>query len=212
MEEIKLHLPCDTIDPERWRVRLPLPHPLAASAHKINSFRMPVLASSPMIRARTLAPAPTSTSASRSGSSTGHDIVLGGSSLRAGDDTRRIANEVAESAARSDTATPGQARRSVATLLKAAAAADDEELTPEQLAKLTKRVLNRASVQKCRRKQRERALKLEGERTALRRENAILKDVKRYVEACGVLSMVRNPNYRNKSTNRSRSWGSSRRA
>ena len=82
-------------------------------------------------------------------------------------------------------------RRRVAALLQAAQSADDEEYTPEQLAKLTKRMLNRASVQKCRRKQRERAIRLENERASLTHENEVLKHAKAAVEQSGVLELAR---------------------
>lgn len=63
-------------------------------------------------------------------------------------------------------------------------------MSREELARQTKRYKNRISVQKCRRKSRERQLRLEYERKMLRRENAFLQQLKRLVEKSGVLKLV----------------------
>ena len=53
-------------------------------------------------------------------------------------------------------------------------------------------MLNRASVQKCSRKQRERANRLELERNALIHDNEILRRVKVYVEQSGLYDFIRS--------------------
>lgn len=198
----KLRLPCGhNVRIDEWRVRLPLPpnafRPLNNPISLLRAEPPPVIRRSlppvpptSSLSVPVLASASASTSAAQTASASAQ--VPSSSDLGSHSDLPRRARELAENAARCALVAPGSARRSVATLLQAAAAAEDEVLSPEQLTKLTKRVLNRASVQKCRRKQRERALRLEGERAALGRENALLHDVKRYVEACGALNMVRD--------------------
>ena len=57
---------------------------------------------------------------------------------------------------------------------------------------MTRRMLNRASVQKCRRKQRERTNRLELERNALIHDNEILRRVKVYVEQSGLYDIIRH--------------------
>ncbi len=83
-----------------------------------------------------------------------------------------------------------QERKRIEALIQAQNVSGDQEYTPEQLAKMTKRMLNRASVQKCRRKQRERANRLEQERNALIHDNEVLRRVKVYVEQSGIYAII----------------------
>jgi len=107
-----------------------------------------------------------------------------------GDVPRRKAQELAETVAYSETISPGIARRGIATLLKTAAAADQEDVSPDEMQRQVKRLLNRASVQKCRRLKRARNGKLEKERATLEKENAALNQVKMLVEGSGVLNLI----------------------
>lgn len=63
-------------------------------------------------------------------------------------------------------------------------------LSREEMVRQSKRYKNRISVQKCRRRSRERQIRLENERKTLRRENTFLQQLKVLVERSGVLSLV----------------------
>ncbi len=60
-----------------------------------------------------------------------------------------------------------QERKRIEAVVQAQNLSHDNEYTQEQIARMARRMLNRASVRKCRRKQRERANRLELERNAL---------------------------------------------
>lgn len=66
----------------------------------------------------------------------------------------------------------------------------DTMVSREEMARRSKRYKNRISVQKCRRKSRERQMRLEFERKTLRRENAFLQQLKVLVEKSGALNLV----------------------
>ena len=85
-----------------------------------------------------------------------------------------------------------QERKRIEDLVQAQNVSHDNEYTPEQIARMTRRMLNRASVQKCRRKQRERANRLELEHKALIHDNEVLRRVKVYVEQSGFYDIIRS--------------------
>ena len=82
-------------------------------------------------------------------------------------------------------------RKRTDALVQAQNVLHGNESTPEQLARMTRRMLNRASVQKCRHRQSERAKRLQQERSTLTRENAVLRRAKVYVEQSGVFDIFR---------------------
>lgn len=67
---------------------------------------------------------------------------------------------------------------------------DDEALTPEETSRINKRMANRMSVQKCRKRKRARLTKLEVERESLEKENSLLRKLKNDIENSRVIELT----------------------
>ena len=84
-----------------------------------------------------------------------------------------------------------QEKKRIEALIHTQNVSRDSEYSREELVKKRKRILNRASVQKCRRKKREREIRLEKERALLIHDNDILRRAKVHMEQSSFYNIVR---------------------